>query len=148
VSPAGPLVNNFPFDPYDFFGYLAAGLLVLIGMDLIFGFPHIVGTDLKLVEGGVVLLMAYVAGQLVAGPSRGLLESFIVGTLLKRPSVNLFRERRPWVRGLLFLGYYEVLPKETRERVLKRAREAGVTDVGEALYLLVRFDADTWRTSG
>lgn len=136
-------MNTIPFDPYDFFGYLAAGLLVMVGMELIFGFPHVIGADLKLVDGGAVLLMAYVAGQLVSGPSRLLLETFIVGKLLNRPSVNLFRKKRPWVRWLLFLGYYEPLPAVIGERVLAKARAAGIPGDGEALYLHVRFEAAT-----
>jgi hypothetical protein len=94
-------LDKIPFDPYDFFGYLAAGLLLMVGMDVLFGFPHVIGADLKLVEGVIVILMAYIAGQFVAGPSRLLLETFIVGKLLKRPSVNLLRKKRPWVRWLL-----------------------------------------------
>jgi len=71
-------VNNIPFDPYDFFGYLAAGLLLKVGMDILFGFPHVVGADLKLIDGGIVVLMAYVGGQLVASPARLLPETFIM----------------------------------------------------------------------
>lgn len=143
VSPAGQMLNSIPFDPYDVFGYLAAGLLVMVGMDLIFEFPHVIGADLKLVEGGAALLLAYVAGQLVAGPARLLLETFIVGKLLKRPSVNLFRKKRPWLRWLLFPGYFEPLPPVIGERVLKKAVEAGIADIGEPLYLHVRYEVAT-----
>src|SRR5437867_528266 len=100
----------------------------MVGMDVLFGFPHVIGADLKLVEGGVVLLMAYVAGQLIAGPSKLLLETFLVGKILKRPSVNLLRTKRPWVRWLLFPGYFEPLPTPTIDRVLDKARAAGITD--------------------
>ena len=136
-------LNNIPFDPYDFFGYLGAGILLMVGMDVLFGFPHVVGADLKLIDGGIVVLMAYVAGQLVAGPSRLVLETLIIGKLLKRPSVNLFRKKRPWMRWLLFPGYYEPLPAMISARVLEKAREGGITDLGEPLYLYVRYNDAT-----
>ena len=136
-------MDKIPFDPYDIFGYLAAGLLVMVGMDVLFGFPHVIGADLKLVEGGVVVLMAYVAGQLVAGPSRLLLETLLVGKLLKRPSVNLLRKKRPWVRWLLFPGYFEALPGPIADRVLDKARAAGISEPGEAMFVHIRFADET-----
>jgi hypothetical protein len=134
---------SIPFDPYDIFGYVAAGLLLMIGLDLIVGFPHVVGADLKLVDGTIVLLAAYIAGQLVAGPSRFLLETVVVGRLLQRPNVNLLRTKRPWVRWLLFPGYFEALPKPTVERIMDKARAAGITEPGEALFVHIRFADDT-----
>lgn len=136
-------MNNIPFDPYDFFGYLAAGILLMVGMDILFGFPHIIGADLKLIDSGIVVLMAYVAGQLVAGPSRLVLETLMIGNLLQRPSVNLFRKRRPWMRWIWFPGYYEPLPAEISARVLEKAREGGIAAEGEPLYLYVRYNDAT-----
>ena len=34
-------MNRIPFATYDFFGYLASGLLLIIGMDLALGFPRV-----------------------------------------------------------------------------------------------------------
>jgi hypothetical protein len=34
-------MNRVPFATYDFFGYLASGLLVIIGMELTLGFPRV-----------------------------------------------------------------------------------------------------------
>lgn len=136
-------MGNISFDPYDIFGYLAAGLLVMVGMDVLFGFPHVIGTDLKLVEGSVVLLMAYVAGQLVAGPSRFLLETVVVGHFLRKPSVNLLRVKRPWGRWLLFPGYFEALPTPTIGRITAKAHAAGISGPGEAMFVHIRFSDET-----
>lgn len=68
-------MDRFPFDPYDFFGYLASGLLIVAGMDIVLGFPRILGQDLKVVDTALLVLAIYIAGQLVQFPvrhSRGL----------------------------------------------------------------------------
>lgn len=36
-------MNRIPLDPYDFFGYLASRLLIVAGMDMVLGFPSIMG---------------------------------------------------------------------------------------------------------
>jgi hypothetical protein len=133
-------MDRIPFDPYDFFGYLASGLLVLLGMDLVFGFPHILGRDFKVVETVVLLLAVYIAGQMIATPAKAFLEDGVVDKILDRPNVNLFRLKRPWLRGLMFPGFYKPLPAKIRERILAKAETAGIRDTGEALFLHVRYD--------
>jgi len=135
-------MNSVPFEPYDFFGYLASGLVVVLGMDLTFGFPHVLGRDLKLVDGAVLLLGTYVAGQIAATPAKALLEYGLVGKILGRPSVNLFREKVPWVRRLSFPDFYKPFPKHIREKILSRAESEGVRGTGETLFLHVRYSPD------
>ena len=134
-------MNRFPFDPYDFFGYLSSGLIVIVGMDLVLGFPQIIGQELTPVEAAVLILAVYVAGQLTATPAKALLEDFIVDKLLQRPNVNLFRRKTSWIRWLLFPGFYKPLPDGIQKKVLARAESEGVTGTGEALFLHVRYDA-------
>ena len=67
-------MKDLPFDLYDFFGYIASGLLALVTMDIVLGFPAVIGQDFKAIETTALFLGAYVAGQLVAGPAKGLLE--------------------------------------------------------------------------
>jgi hypothetical protein len=134
-------MQQIPFDPYDFFGYLAAGLVVVLGMDLVLGFPHIIGQDLKVLDTIVLLLAVYVAGQLVATPAKAFLEDLIVDKILQRPNVNLFRARRRGVRSILFSGFYKPLSEAIRSRVLAKAEGEGVTDRGETLFLHVRYHA-------
>ena len=111
-------MNRIPFNPYDFFGYLASGLTVVVGMDVILGFPSVLGADLNVVRGAFLLIAVYVAGQLIATPAKALLEDGLVDKVLGRPNVNLFQEKKPFVRGLLFPGFYQPLPKQRRERIL------------------------------
>src|SRR5215211_7266182 len=104
------MIDKVPFDVYDFFGYLASGLLILLSMEMVLGFPHVLGQDLTVVDTAALILGAYVAGQCVAAPARLVLEDGLVDKVLKRPSVNLFRNKRPLVRRVLAPGYYQQLP--------------------------------------
>ncbi len=135
-------MNRIPFATYDFFGYLAAGLLLIIGMDLTLGFPRVLGHDLRPVEIVALLLAVYVGGQLVATPSKAVLEDGLVDRVLGRPNINLFREARPLLRRLLFPGFYKPLPSEVRQRVMNRAASEGIANPGEALFLHVRYSPE------
>ena len=132
-------MNKIPFDPYDFFGYLASGLLVVVGMDLVLGFPRVLGHEFKVVESAVLLLAVYVTGQIVATPAKAILEDFVVGKLLRRPSVNLFEGKKPCLRGIVFPGFYLSFPEQTRKKILAKAGAEGVVGTGEDLFLHVRY---------
>jgi hypothetical protein len=135
-------MNRIPFATYDFFGYLASGFLLVIGMDLALGFPRVLGHDLKPVEVMALLLAVYVGGQLIATPSKAVLEDGLVDRFLGRPNINLFREARPLLRSLLFPGFYKPLPCEVRQRAMNRAASEGIANPGEALFLHVRYSPE------
>ncbi len=130
---------NIPFSPYDFFGYLASGFLILFAMEFILGYPLILGHSFTAVESVALLMAAYVAGQIVAMPSKAILEDLIVGRILSRPNVNLVREKRPFIRGLIFPGFYASLPSGTRGKLLEKVRNEGGNATGEDLFLHIRF---------
>ena len=132
-------MQQVPFDPYDVFGYLAAGLLLILGMDLVLGFPHVVGQDLKILDMTALLLAVYVAGQLVATPAKALLEDVVVDRLLGRPNVNLVRSQRRGLRHIFFPGFYKPLPEVIRSRIIAKAESEHVKGVGEGLFLHVRY---------
>jgi hypothetical protein len=132
-------MDRVPFDPYDFFGYLASGLLILVGMQLVLGFPQILGQDLKFVSSAFLLLAVYVAGQIIATPAEAILENLVVDKILHRPSVNLLRAKRPRVRGILFPGFYRPLPEVIRTKLLHRIDAEGIQGAGEAFFVQVRY---------
>ncbi len=136
------MLDKVPFDVYDFFGYLASGLVVLLGMEFIFGFPRVLDQDLTVVETAALILGAYIAGQCAAAPAKLVLEDGLVDKLLKRPSVNLFRQNRPFVGRVLAPGYYQQLPEDRRKKVLDRAKQGGVEGTGEGLFLHVRYSPE------
>ena len=133
-------MNKIPFDPYDFFGYLASGLLIIVGMDLVLGFPHVLGHDFKVVDSALLIIVIYVIGQVIATPAKALLEELLVGKVLGKPSINLFQEKKPRILGFIFPGYYQSLPKQARKKILTKARRKGVVGTGEDLFLHVRYN--------
>jgi hypothetical protein len=84
-------------------------------------------------------MAAYVAGQIVAMPSKAILEDLIVGRILGRPNVNLVREKKPFIRGLIFPGFYASLPTRTQEELLEKVKKEGGKVIGEDLFLHIRF---------
>jgi hypothetical protein len=135
-------MSKIPFAPYDFFGYIASGFALLAGSQLAFGFPPVFGRQQTITESLFLLLMVYVVGHVLATPAKAAWEDFVVDRILKRPSVNLFREKRPIVRGLIFPGYYKPLPSGIRAKVQERLRAEGVHSAGEDLFLHVRYSSD------
>lgn len=133
-----------PFDPYDFFGYLASGFVIVIGMNVVLGFPHVLGVELMPVEALLLLLAVYVTGQCMSSPAKALLEDVIVGRVLRTPAVILVASRRPpaWCR--ILPSYYRALPAGIRERLLTRCASEGLgsDEIGEAVFLHVRFAPD------
>jgi hypothetical protein len=135
-------MDKLPFAPYDFFGYLASGFALLAGMQLAFGFPPIFGRQQTVVESLFLLLIVYVVGHVLATPAKAFWEDLVVDRLLRRPNINLLRDKRPLLRGLLFPGYYKPLPSAIRSAILDRAHSEGVQGEGEELFLHVRYSPD------
>jgi hypothetical protein len=72
----------------------------------------------------------------IASLSSSLLEWKLTRGGLGAPEVRLFSDGAGWWRARLLPGYHRPLPEETRQRVLKKAKEkAGIGEPGRALFL-------------
>ena len=98
-------MKEFPFDPYDFFGYIASGILVVIGLEIVIGVPPVLKKDLNTFQLVALSIGVYIAGQIVASPAKWLLEDNIVKKILKAPSVNLMQGSQSVLR-YVFPGYF------------------------------------------
>lgn len=132
-------MNRLPLQPYDFFGYLGSGLLVVVGMQFVLGFPEVIGHDFHFVEGAILFLGVYVAGQMMATPAKVVLEDIVVEKILGRPHTVLFEGKRPRIRGFLFPGYYKHLPESVQKAVISKSAPDGKQLEGESLFLHVRY---------
>lgn len=134
-------MKEFPFDPYDFFGYIANGLLLIVGLNLIIGVPNILGKDLKPLDMLALSLAVYIAGQIIASPAKWLLEGILVTFILKTPSVNLManRDKKSFLK-LFFPGYYETLPITTQNKIIEKVQKEGLNIYnGEELFVHIRY---------
>jgi hypothetical protein len=76
----------FPFTSYEFYAYLAAGVLVIAAVDYSFTGAVLVNrTDWTIVQGVFWTIVAYLSGQLTAAPSSAILEHFLARTIFTAP---------------------------------------------------------------
>jgi hypothetical protein len=136
-------MKELPFDPYDFFGYIASGLVLIVVAQLTLGFPMVFGADLKPFDMAVTVLAVYIAGQIVAGPSKALLEDLLTQRVLGSPTKNLLSDTRPRLLRFIFPGYYTPLPKSIRSKIAAKidALQLINTDT-EGIFLSIRFAPD------
>ena len=110
-------MDKLPFSVYDFFGYLSAGFVLLVGLAAAFTGSESWQQTPGATVGLLLVVVAYTAGHVIANVSGYLIEGTLVRRVLGTPSTVLFQEHRPqWAK--LLPGYYRPLPPEQRQRVL------------------------------
>ena len=133
-------MKDTPFDPYDFFGYIASGLVLVVVAQLTLGFPKVFGADLKPFDIAVTVLAVYIAGQIAAGPAKAIFEDIFVQKILGSPTRNLLHPVRRHLLKFMFPGYYRPLPSETRATLLsKLGRLISVECEPEDIFLTIRY---------
>jgi hypothetical protein len=126
---------TMPFSIYDFFGYLAAGFLLLCAADYAFDGGWLLKKEVWPVHAIFWAVLAYVTGHIVATVSSYWLEHKFLRGVLISPEVTLFdQEKRGSFWPKVFPIFYNPFPKETRTRVLKKAKIAGIEQPGRGLF--------------
>lgn len=118
----------FPFSDYDFYGYLACGLVLLFGLDYWHSDGHyLIHNDWTFFQGALLTSLAYVTGQIVAMLSSALLENGFARTLLRPPVVILMSTRQiwyeRWISCLIAGRYYAPLPSGLCDKVFNNAEK-------------------------
>jgi len=121
----------FPFTDYDFYGYLACGLVVLFAFDYFqTGGQYLIHDHWSFIQGALIVSLAYVVGQIVAMPSSIILEHGFARGLLRPPAAVLMSNKPTMLEGFIsrFLvgPYYSPFPEGTRTKILVNAE----TDTG------------------
>jgi hypothetical protein len=127
-------MDKLPFSVYDFFGYLASGFVLLVGVAAAFTNNDNWQSDPSLIVGLLLVILAYTSGHVVANVAGFLLEATFARRVLKSPTVNLFSPAATGRWRYIFPGYYKPLPEAQRTRVLSRAAAAGITLPSEGLF--------------
>lgn len=130
-------MSKIPFSVYDFFGYLAAGFILLIAIDYSFNGGSLLKKDnLTIIQSIVWILAAYITGQIVANIAGDLIERRIVRNRFQSPEELLFQA--PSVTGWrrIFPGFHQPLPIGLQERILQKAKaRAGIDTPCRSLFL-------------
>jgi hypothetical protein len=107
-----------PLSPYDFFGYLAAGFVMIVSADRAFLAGTVLTHDYHALALIVLGLLAYTIGQTIATPAASILEDLIANRLIGTPASFLLgtRPATGW-RRFLFPAYTRPLPKAIADRV-------------------------------
>ena len=127
---------KIPFNVYDFFAYLASGMVVGVSLDVGFGESWSLIPEPTPVQIGLLTVAAYILGQVVAQLSALLLESGLAKRMLGPPSDLLMGLPGGRVRAFFFPGYHKALPETTRARIKAAASAENVPTHGEPLFLL------------
>lgn len=128
-------MDKIPFSVYDFFAYLSSGIVLVATADYLCGLG-LANRDVGAVLGTVLLVISYVAGQIVAHFSSYFFEQIVVGRVLGRPSLLLLGEAPRWrVLRIVFPGYHRPLPQNIQKQVLLQAAARNCTAKGEGLFL-------------
>lgn len=128
----------FPFTSYDFYAYLTAGMIVIAAADYAFAGSQLVSKAAWTVPSGVFwTAIAYIGGQIVAGPSALLLEHGIVRGLLGTPTEVILGLRKPHFIGRVVAALagareYSAFPAPLVTKIMTKAA-AGDDRVGGAL---------------
>jgi hypothetical protein len=111
-------MNQLPFSVYDFLGYLASGAVVLAGLTVSFVGYEPLQQSPSLPVGLLLVIAAYVIGQIVANLAGDLIERRLVANRLHRPTDILLGFHVPdGLTKWLLPGYCTPLPGSTRDRV-------------------------------
>lgn len=87
------------FSDYDVFAYVASAFEAIVGWDLMFSAHYVLGAKWSVPDGIIVIVAAYIVGQILASPSSWLLERRLVHQPLRphpdprRSAVRLWAAR-------------------------------------------------------
>ena len=152
-------METLPFDIYDFFGILAVGFALIVGLALVPGHDLNPKRKLRRREIALLILGAYVLGQVASAPAGLLLEKWFLFKGLKSPDHYALTDacgtgkapepasrfappdKPGWVSCWLFSHYYKpLLTFPERERIAKVAIAADLTPAyGQPLFKLLRY---------
>lgn len=127
-------MSNIPFSIYDFFAYLASGVIVIGATDLALGGLLFDSETFPFAQALLLIALAYLLGHVVAHLSSTFLENLLVRRVLKSPEDHMFREKQSTILSRVLPGYTAPLPARTQKRVLQRSTSAGFPAPGRDLF--------------
>ena len=117
----------FPFTSYDFYSYLACGMVFLFGVDYWYSGGQYLLHEWTVSQGALIVALSYIVGQIIAIPSSMVLEHCLVRSALRAPAILMLSEKQnkteKFIEKYLIGRHYSPLPKNVISRVYMRAEE-------------------------
>jgi hypothetical protein len=127
-------MDRLPFSVYDFFGYLSAGFVLLVGLAAAFTGSNAWEKSPTTIVTLLLIVLAYSSGQVVANVAGHVIERRLVGGWLKSSTQILFAPAETGPVARLFPGYFRPLPEAQQRAVLNVAAKSGIAGPGEGLF--------------
>lgn len=127
-------MQKIPFSVYDFFGYLAAGFVLMVAADYTFDGGRLAHEIPTLITAVFWIVVAYMLGHITAHLSSVLLEKGLLRRVLGSPEQHLFEKKCDSRWAYIFPGNFKPFPRTTQERILNRANEEGVEAPGRGFF--------------
>jgi hypothetical protein len=127
-------LNSVPFVNYDFFGYLASGLVIVCAFAFIQDAQWVVAGATSPVHALLGTILVYVAGQVIATPASWFYERLLVRQILGQPEVILFNNAEAIGWKQVFFEYFEPLSPWARTTILRKAERFGIDRPGRELF--------------
>lgn len=118
----------FPFTDYDFYSYLACGLVLLFGFDYwSTGGQYLLHDNWTFFQGALAISLAYVTGQIIAIPSSIFIEHWLARKVLRPPAILLIsgtqNKTEKFIEKFLIGRHYSPLPKGVIEKIFSKAEQ-------------------------
>jgi len=131
-------LDKIPFSVYDFFAYLPSGVVLIAIADYVMKLGLVAHETTGPFLIVILLVIAYVLGQVVAHLSSLFLEDTFVARMLRRPSLVLLGSGPVWkLFAWVFRNYFRPLPQATQDRVRQQCIRLECLETGEGLFLHV-----------
>jgi len=134
----------FPLASYEFYAFLTTGMVALAAYDRVFMDSALAHEQHWTIVSGVFwVVIAYLAGQIIAMPSSALLEHVVARRVFRPPSEIILglhppRRRERWIASISGAREYQPFPALNQTRILdKLAKGLSVTPAsvdGEAAF--------------
>jgi len=116
---------RFPFTDYDFYAYLAIGLVILASLDCATSGGEIFSGDWRYRYVAAVVVVAYIVGHINAGIATVVVEHWLARKVLKPPIAVMMgfvtQNKIERLIGRIVGRYYEPLTKNRRDVILKES---------------------------
>jgi hypothetical protein len=134
VCNSGPFINKgfemkdwFPLTSYDFYSYLACGMVFLFGFDYWYSGGTYLLREWTVSQGAFTVGLAYLLGQIIAIPASLLFEHWLIRSVLQAPAILLLSDKQnkleKFIEKFLIGRHYSPLPKNVISRIYQRAEE-------------------------